>query len=54
MKGLIVLACLFTVACACPSSPKCGVNAIYLPKIGNCGCIPGYYGNPSIACYKGK
>ena len=34
---------------------SCGLNALCLPKNhrGVCECIPGYFGNPSIACNKG-
>ena len=34
----------------------CGLNAICQPNNhrGSCECIPGYLGNPTIACNKGK
>ena len=34
---------------------NCGLNAICLPKNhrGICECIPGYFGNPTVACNKG-
>ena len=43
-----------TCVSAC-SLVSCGVNALCLPKNhrGICECIPGYFGNPSIACNKG-
>ena len=43
-----------TCVSAC-SLVSCGLNALCLPKNhrGICECIPGYFGNPSIACNKG-
>ena len=43
-----------TCVSAC-SLVSCGLNAVCLPKNhrGICECIPGYFGNPSIACNKG-
>jgi hypothetical protein len=42
-----------TCVSAC-SLVSCGLNALCLPKNhrGICECIPGYFGNPSIACNK--
>ena len=43
--------CIF----AC-SLVNCGLNAICEPRNhrGTCQCIPGYFGNPDIACKKGR
>ena len=45
-QGTCLSACSFVT---------CGLNALCLPKNHRsiCECIPGYYGNPSIACNKG-
>ena len=38
------------------STVSCGLNAVCVPQFHNgvCECLTGFYGNPTIACKKGK